>query len=245
MKITEIFYSIQGEGMYTGIPSVFIRTFGCNLFCKFCDSQHSIRKIPEVPIIEMTPEEIHNKIIEFKNCQHIVITGGEPMLQLKELKELMHLLYRYTITIETNGTIFDDSIRPSLWSISPKTLNSVSDTPLRIIQNNLNGGVFINNIDNKLIFEQNNTYDNLKYFVRSGIPYQIKFVVSTENDFIEIQNIALDAGVPKPMIYLMPEGKTIDNQRDKSLELVELCKKHGYNFCTRLHIWLWGDKRGV
>ena len=245
MKITEIFYSIQGEGMYTGIPSVFIRTFGCNLFCKFCDSQHSIRKIPEVPIIDMTPVQIHDKIIEFKNCQHVVITGGEPMLQLKELKELMHLLFRYTITIETNGTIFDDSIRPNLWSISPKTSNSYSDEPIKVIVDNPDGSGYIATVDTKTVFEKNNTYDNLKYFVRSGIPYQMKFVVSSENDFKEIQRISLDAGVPKPMIYLMPEGKTVDNQRDKSLELVDLCKKHGYNFCTRLHIWLWGDKRGV
>jgi len=227
MKLSEIFYSIQGEGMYTGIPSVFIRTFGCSLRCTWCDSLHSVEK-RDVPIMDLSPTEIFNLIQKWNNCSHVVITGGEPLLQKEELKELMHLLHRYTITIETNGIIFDDTIKPHLWSISPKTKNSV-----------------IGNSVSTILYEKNNTFENLKKFVSCGVLCQFKFVVMNENDLKDIQKISCDSGIPKQIIYLMPEGKTINDQRDKSLALVELCKQHGYNFCTRLHIWLWGDKRGV
>jgi 7-carboxy-7-deazaguanine synthase len=236
MKISEIFYSIQGEGMYTGIPSIFIRTFGCNYKCIFCDSAHAIKKL-DVPILDLIPQEIFNVIQEWHNCNHVVITGGEPLIQKEELKELMHLLYRYNITIETNGSIFDDTIKPNLWSISPKTKNSIIDKDKKLNQAELNVS--------KVLFEKNNTYEHLKKFLSSGIPCQFKFVVFDEKDLKEIQKISYDSGIPKPMIYLMPEGRTVSDQQVKSLALVDICKEHGYNFCTRLHIWLWGDKRGV
>lgn len=111
MKISEIFYTIQGE-IDVGVPSVFIRFSGCNLIregngCKFCDSIYAEQGT------EMSVEEIIKETEKY-NCKNIVITGGESMMQKEELKSLADVLYdkKFNVSIETNGTIFDIDI---LW----------------------------------------------------------------------------------------------------------------------------------
>lgn len=100
MIINEIFYSIQGEGKWTGLPNIFIRTTGCNLRCSFCDTKYAYENGEE-----LTTEQIKNKIKKHK-CNHICITGGEPLLQ-KDITYLINELLKesYTIEIETNGSI--------------------------------------------------------------------------------------------------------------------------------------------
>ena len=96
MKVNEIFYSLQGEGFFTGTPAVFLRFSGCNLKCSFCDTDHRSGK-------EMTDREILAAITAFPS-RHIVITGGEPSLQLTaDFIALLHAT-GYFIQIETNGT---------------------------------------------------------------------------------------------------------------------------------------------
>ena len=96
MKVNEIFYSLQGEGYFTGTPAVFLRFSGCNLACPFCDTEHNDGE-------EMTYEDIISKVTAFAS-RHIVITGGEPSLQLDEL--LVDMLHEtgFFIQVETNGT---------------------------------------------------------------------------------------------------------------------------------------------
>lgn len=95
--INEIFYSVQGEGRWTGRPAIFIRFSGCNLRCPFCDTDFS-KKTP------MSIDEILAKIAEWEQCRFIVLTGGEPTLQVdNDFVEIMHG-YGYTVAIETNGT---------------------------------------------------------------------------------------------------------------------------------------------
>ena len=100
MKINEIFYSIQGEGNWTGFPNIFIRTAGCNLRCSYCDTKYAYYKFKEIKILKIL------EIVQKYNCKKICITGGEPLLQ-KELKELVSILtkYDYKISIETNGSL--------------------------------------------------------------------------------------------------------------------------------------------
>lgn len=117
IKISEIFYSIQGEGHHTGMPAVFVRFAGCNLRCSFCDTKRAWHKGRQ-----MTVAQILKRVEKYK-CKNIIITGGEPTLQKDGLLSLCSALRRrhYYICLETNGTIRFD--KPSFdWiTISPKT----------------------------------------------------------------------------------------------------------------------------
>ena len=96
MRVNEIFYSIQGEGRWTGTPAIFVRLAGCNLRCPFCDTNHEQGE-------EMTEEEIVKRVQEFP-AHHVILTGGEPSLQLTEsLITRLHEADKY-VAIETNGT---------------------------------------------------------------------------------------------------------------------------------------------
>lgn len=111
MKINEIFYSLQGEGAFTGTPSVFIRLAGCNLKCPFCDTEHN-------PFIEMSEAKILDEIFKYP-AKHIVITGGEPLLQLTcSFVERLRIL-NFFVQIETNGTK-DKDVNADWVTCSPK-----------------------------------------------------------------------------------------------------------------------------
>ena len=97
MKVNEIFYSLQGEGFHTGTASVFVRFAGCNLHCPFCDTHHE-------PFTELAPEDIVQRVAEFP-ARHVVLTGGEPALQITpHLIDLLHSEGRF-VAVETNGTL--------------------------------------------------------------------------------------------------------------------------------------------
>ncbi len=117
IKINEIFYSLQGEGLFTGTPAIFIRLADCNLSCYFCDTDFSVKK-------EMTELKILEECKKY-NCNRIIITGGEPLLQ--DLKELLLVLCTYDIHLETNGTIpIPESWIPFTFiTVSPKTVINI------------------------------------------------------------------------------------------------------------------------
>lgn len=100
MEINEIFYSLQGEGRWAGLPNIFIRTTGCNLRCSFCDTKNAYKYGKKISI-----NAIISEIQKFP-CTYICVTGGEPLLQ-DETKELIDILLRrgYKICLETNGSI--------------------------------------------------------------------------------------------------------------------------------------------
>lgn len=104
MKISEIFYSIEGEGIAIGKPEVFVRLTGCNLNCNWCDTKYALTDGEEISI-----DEIMDEISKYR-CKNVSITGGEPLLQREELLKLIKQLKisGYWIQINTNGTIFDE-----------------------------------------------------------------------------------------------------------------------------------------
>ncbi|GAB4168229.1 MAG: 7-carboxy-7-deazaguanine synthase QueE [Terrimicrobiaceae bacterium] len=231
MLISEIFYSIQGEGELTGVPSVFIRTSGCNLRCRWCDT----------PYASWDPEgedmSVDRILGEVKNhpATHVVLTGGEPMIA-RNIHDLAARLRQagYHITIETAGTVAPGGIACDLASISPKFANS---TPVE------------SRIDPAWIKRHEETRHQpaiLAGWVRD-YPHQIKLVVSTETEADEaLATLAVSLpGIPKWKIHLMPEGTSPETLAGRAAWLVDYCKTHGCRYCDRLHIRLFGNTKGT
>lgn len=226
MKYSELFYTIQGEGQMIGVPSVFFRTSYCNLRCVWCDTPYTSWK-PENR--DITVDETVSAIGEF-GCRHVVITGGEPFIQTKELISLCHALDRkgHHITIETNATIFAE-VSANLISMSPKLSNSNPSTEDRFFKRHERG-----RICPEVIRKFLNNYS-----------CQVKFVVDDPEDIIEIKTLQCDIGISPDTIMLMPQGKEPGILNKKQAWLVELCKEHGYRYSPRVHVDIWGEKRGV
>lgn len=233
MLISEIFYSVQGEGILTGVPSIFIRTSGCNLRCRWCDTPYASWK-PEGE--DFTPAEILTKLRGWPAARHVVLTGGEPMVA-KEVGLLIASIREagYHLTIETAGTIPCPDAGCDLASLSPKLSNS---TPLA------------GEIGEGWIARHEATRRNLPVihsWLSGAAETQLKFVISNEDDLLEAQALIADLGHPLPPdhILLMPEGRSMEELRARSAWLVEVCKTHGYRFCHRLHIELFGNTRAT
>ena len=194
MKISELFFSIQGEGELTGVPSVFVRTSGCNLRCRWCDTKYASWK-PEGE--NVTINDLLDKVCSYP-ARHVVISGGEPMIA-KGIDEFTHLLKESGkhITIETAGTISPNGIQCDLASLSPKLSDS---TPK---EGDINKE-WIDRHESKRL-----DYDILSEWVNS-YNFQLKFVVSKEEEIKEIQNVInrIEGKILPEKVLLMPEGLT-------------------------------------
>ncbi len=231
MKISEIFYSIQGEGKLAGTPSVFIRTSGCNLRCTWCDT----------PYASWNPtggDMTINQILESVKphpTRHVVITGGEPMIQtdLPALVDRLTVLDRL-VTLETAGTVWLD-LPLHLASVSPKLANS---SPI-----GREGGRFAAAHDRQRLVPE-----ILKRWGQSRriTDIQWKFVVAQPEDVNEIQQILHSIGNVRPEdVILMPEGITAADLTNRSGWIAEICKQFGWRFGPRLHVLLYGNTRGT
>jgi 7-carboxy-7-deazaguanine synthase len=227
LKISEIFYSIQGEGSLVGVPSVFVRTSGCNLRCVWCDTPYTSWE-PEGR--DLSLEEIGKVVTDFK-ASHVVITGGEPMIApqiiplTKQIREAgMH------ITIETAGTIYA-AVACDLMSISPKLANS---TPAE-----RDGGRWAAQ------HERLRLQPEVLRRLTAEYPFQLKFVVSSAEDLAEIEIIREACSARPRDVILMPEGTGREMLRERARWIAEICKETGYRLSPRLHVDLWGDRRGV
>jgi len=227
MKISEIFYSIQGEGMLAGVPSVFVRTSGCNLRCTWCDTPYTSWK----PEGEDMPLGAILADVRKRWAKHVVVTGGEPMIQ-PDIARLTQRLkdFGLHITIETAGTVYEP-VTCDLMSISPKLRNS---TPTR-----REGGKWAPQHD-RLRYQP----EVLKRLM-AEFEYQLKFVVSEPEDLGEIETIVKETEADRSRVVLMPEGVSPEAIYQKSQWLVEICKRERFRYGPRLHIDLFGNQRGV
>ena len=228
MKISEVFATIQGEGILSGVPSLFIRVSGCNLRCVWCDTPYT-SWTPEGE--EWSVERLLAWTSGFPQYRHVVLTGGEPMLFPESAVLTRALRERgLHITVETAGTVWQD-VACDLMSISPKLANSTPATR--------DGGRWAA------------AHDTLRYnpavlrALTSSYAYQLKFVVSEAPDLAEVRAIRSLVAVPPDRVLLMPEGVTIEALAKKGAWLVEICKTEGYRFCPRIHVMLYGNRRGV
>jgi len=227
VRVCEIFESIQGEGLLAGVPSLFIRASGCNLRCAWCDTPYA----SWAPEGEEWPVDRLAARVRQSRLRHVVITGGEPMI-FADLVPLTRALKddgRH-ITIETAGTVYADAAC-DLMSISPKMSNS---TP-----HGIEGGRWVEMHERARL-----QMDVLRRLI-ARYEYQLKFVVSAPEDLDEICSLASGLGAPPERVLLMPEGVTADELRERSLWLVDLCRETGFRYCPRLHIILYGNRRGV
>ncbi len=227
MKISEIFYSLQGEGSLAGVPSVFVRTSGCNLRCVWCDTPYTSWN-PEGDAMSL--DQIVREVQRYP-AHHVVITGGEPMIA-EGIVDLTRRLANLGLhlTIETAGTV-TAPVACDLMSISPKLANSIPHTR-----------------DEGRWAAQ---HDRLRYtptVLRRLIqdhPYQLKYVVVSDEDLAEVLHINAEIRADPNHVLLMPEGVDAECLRVRSRWVAEVCKKLGFRYSPRLHVDLWGAKRGV
>ncbi len=223
MFISEIFYSLQGEGSLIGVPSVFIRTSGCNLHCAWCDTPYTSWQ-PEGE--QRSLDEILEQVAAC-DARHAVVTGGEPMIapEIVPLTERLRARGLH-ITIETAGTVFAP-VACDLMSISPKLANS---TP---------AGSWAQQHE-RLRFQP----DVLRRLIEN-FDYQLKFVVAQPGDLEEIQRTLDELPADRAKVVLMPEGVEPSVLHERGTWLAEIAKREGFRFSPRLHIELWGNRRGV
>jgi organic radical activating enzyme len=223
---------------------VFIRASRCNLHCVWCDTDHTwnfegtpwphekdatpgyAKHRKADATFETSPEEAA-KIILSHHCPRVVITGGEPLLQENDFLEMITHMRAHqsdcVFEVETNGTrtpspAFAQAV--DQFNVSPKLSNSGVKPSLRIVP------------------------DTLQFFANSPKAW-FKFVISNKADLDEVLTLQKEFSIPASRILLMPEGRTSADLDQSAPAIAELCRTHGFRFCDRLHIRLWGDKRGV
>lgn len=230
MLISEIFHSIQGEGSLAGVPSIFIRTSGCNLRCVWCDTPYASWN-PSGE--EMSVEQILEKIHHYP-ATHVVLTGGEPMVarDMPLLAAEIRGLGKH-ITFETAGTIAPQGIACDLASLSPKLAHS---TPTEA-----QAGPW------SARHEKTRWQPDVIRAWIDHCDYQLKFVVTSQADVEEIIAL-LDAAqikVPAHKILLMPQGIDATKLHQAAHQVAELCKQYGFRYTPRLHIDLYGNTMGT
>ncbi len=241
----EIFFTVQGEGRNVGLPSVFVRSSLCNLHCRWCDTdytwnwegtpfRHDRDEEPgyakyrrEDQIVELPVEAIVERAASF-GCRNFVFTGGEPLLHEEDWVALMAGLRDRVgdachFEIETNGTRMPGAGFLELidqLNVSPKLANSGMKRELRIRE------------------------PVLESLARTGLA-DFKFVVDSEDDLAEVLEIVTAIGTDPGRVFLMPRGISVDQLDERAAWLVGQCQERGFRYSDRLHVRLFGSRRGV
>lgn len=244
LPISEVFLSVQGEGKLTGVPSLFIRTSGCNLRCGWCDTPYaSWDAATDADTAQVTIDDLLERAAE-STADHVVLTGGEPMI-LPGILELTDCLKEggFHVTIETAGTIDrlkgpDGQLRfPAcdLMSISPKLRHS---TPVGDPRDP----------SGRLAEKHERTRLNipaLQSLLDAFPDRQLKFVVAGEDDLAEIDELLGRLRGFRPSdVLLMPEGTRVPPP-ERVRWVVDTCLERGWRYCHRLHVELFGNTRGT
>ncbi len=224
--VPEIFHSLQGEGANIGTATVFLRLAQCNLACTWCDTKYTWdwdNYSYEDEVMTLSVEDVRDAVLAY-GCPHLVVTGGEPLLQQRGIASLGAGLKDagFYCEVETNGTILPiPELARSIdqWNVSPKLANSGNPLARRILPEVLEG---FSRLPNALF----------------------KFVIARPADLDEVLGLRDSFQIPSERIILMPEGTSAAALRDRSPWVSDACVKEGFRFSTRLHILLWADQRG-
>lgn len=240
----EIFRSIQGEGPHAGRERTFVRLSGCNLHCRWCDTAYTWnwRGTPFVhdrdapgkpykfdPAQEMIKLEVGEAALRILSdlAEGVVITGGEPLMQTEAVISLIDAVRVHAkhalFDVETNGTIAPAAgliQRIALFVVSPKLAHSGNEADLALKASALSAFASLDNA----VF---------------------KFVAREPGDIDEIAALTKRLHLPARRIYVMPEGTEPRALDERSRALIDQIVGRGFNFSDRLHIRLFGEKRGV
>jgi 7-carboxy-7-deazaguanine synthase len=221
--VNEIFYSVQGEGDSIGKPAVFVRLQMCNLTCVWCDTKYTwdVNHPEYYEFASYSPAALRDEITSF-GCKRLIITGGEPLLHTAAIEKLLALLDdSWAIEIETNGTLPATPLirRRCQLNISPK-LPSTRNRARSI---------------KPAVLAQLMTAPN----------YWFKFVVADETDWAALVQIVAQNNIPPARVIVMPEGQDPATLAEHALLVVERVKERGYRLLPRLHVLLYGNRRGI
>lgn len=231
LKVSEFFSeTIQGEGRYIGYPAAFLRVKDCTLSCSWCDSM-SVWKFGSSYIhSEILSLMKENGVVEFlKKGAHLVLTGGSPLLQQESLNKLLSDFYttfgfKPFVEIENECTLLPGEIYGQIdqWNCSPKLANSLQE-------------------------REDRYFPQIITFLKEGpTPVDFKFVISTEEDWKEVEEDFLKPGlIELNDIILMPEGETQEELSKTREKVALLAIEKGVRFSDRLHITIWNRKVGV
>lgn len=233
--VSEKFYSIQGEGVSTGVPAIFLRLSGCNILCKsenwICDSIEVWQKGIKTSFEDvLAPKDYTNLALG----AHLVVTGGEPLLHQKTLIEFFKWIeeerfpgfdkFPFFVEVETNGTIMpqDEFLAYiSQWNCSPKLESSGEGYHRRYKKESL-----------QKIFSLPNSWG--------------KFVISKPEDYDEIlENFLMTDLLSDDQVILMPAGDSQELLNESRSMVLDLCKQNAVRYSDRLHIVAWNQKTGV
>jgi 7-carboxy-7-deazaguanine synthase len=218
-RVAEVFYSIQGEGVTAGVPAVFARLQGCSIGCAWCDTKYSWD--PEAGR-GVSLDGLLAEMAVFP-CRRAVVTGGEP-LESPLFAPLVEALAErdWQIEVETSGTLPPPPALAGLdiqWNVSVKLAGSGVTEARRIRPDAIRGFV--------------------------AVQAWWKFVVTDASDVDEVLRLAERFALPPGRILLQPEALRRDQLIERSPWVAEACARHGFRFSPRLHVLLWGARRGV
>ena len=213
MKISEIFFSLQGEGLEIGLPTVFVRLFACDLRCSWCDTMYAVegRDFREHSVEEVIKE------VQEHGCKRICITGGEPLIQIKEVEELATWLldHGYKVLLETSGHKMPP---PILW-----TENCIISMDCKCPSSNM---------QDKMDFD---------LFKKLRPQDQLKFVIQDIDDYQYARGILNRYTIRANIIFQPTHGYELAWLTEKVIE----DKLEHIRVLPQLHKIIWGNKRGV
>lgn len=251
LLVSEIFQSVQGEGVSAGIPAVFLRLAICNLHCWYCDTKYTwlynrqllelvqaeVSKLGVPPVADLfvydsrvevneIPIDIVAERILRYDCPRLIVTGGEPLIQQIPLQPLLSKLKAgnrdFFVEVETNGTIAPS---PGISGL----VDQWNVSPK--LASAGNGSAPYERVPSLGAFKKLNSY--------------FKFVITNNGDLHYCEEFLERHSIPKDRVILMPEGTRSDAIIEKTGELSDYCKMKGYKFSSRLQILMYGNKRGT
>ena len=215
-KVAEVFASLQGEGVTAGLPSLFVRLQGCSVGCVWCDTKYSWD--PE----KGEERDLQALLGEVKaaGIENVVVTGGEPLESSLFLPLVLALKAGgHRVEVETSGVLPPPDLPVDQWNVSLKLAHSGVPEERRVRPR------------------------AIREFVKRDAWF--KFVVAKYDDVNEVIEIQERFGIPRDRTLLMPLGIERNELLARSRWIWDACRAHGFRFSPRLHILLWGAKRGV